>query len=156
MHLLTEDVCKRIQFTSVWWEWFSMIALVIQTPNNNHNKQSKVKTPQKLVTYCNLNASHQSPSQIDSSWKPWPARDFKFIKTHIELMCINGKTHATACVQSMFGLGQEIRIVFLQQLERSQRNPGNFSMILFKWAFLNKMHPLCPQGQTNTLTVLPL
>lgn len=64
-------------------------------------------------------------------------------------MCINEKTHdnitISATAQSMFGLGQEIRIVFLQQLESSQRIPGNFS-ILFQLSISQQNAPSQSSG----------
>lgn len=65
-------------------------------------------------------------------------------------MCINEKTRdnitISATAQSMFGLGQEIRIVFLQQLESSQRNPGKFSVILFQMSISQQNAPSLSSG----------
>lgn len=97
---------------------------------------------EKKVTYYNLNASHQSPSQTVSLRKPWPARDFNWQK-HARWhewkntwQYYNNICKSTA--QCMLGLGQQLRTVFLLQFESSQRKPWIFSIWFFPISFLHK------------------
>lgn len=95
----------------------------------------------KIVTYCNLNAARQSPSQTDFWRTPWPAIEFKW-----QTNKISHDLHERGNIWKHPGSCSSSKHIF----------PATITLQPSLSHFLKKIVFFSPQGQTNTLTVLPV